>query len=206
MFSPGPIDGLGPIRNPLGIDLLGITGASSTETFSQLLLFILGLLATTPLVVRLRRAGGVERQQIKWIAYAVVVGVGGAILTYTISEAISVSWLGWVGFALIIAGILGVPIAVTIAILKYCLYDIDILINRSLVYGSLTALLAATYFGGVALLQGIASAILQVPFRALTGQETQLATVAATLAIAVLFMPLRRRIQEFIDRRFYHTK
>jgi hypothetical protein len=94
----------------------------------------------------------------------------------------------------------GLPIAMGIAILRYRLYDIDIVINRTLVYGSLTALLAALYFGGVAVTQAI--------FRALTGQEEQpqLAVVVSTLVIAALFNPLRHRIQSFIDRRFYRRK
>ncbi len=94
----------------------------------------------------------------------------------------------------------GVPIAVGFAVLKYRLYDIDLLINRTLVYGSLTASLALVYFGGVATTQAV--------FRALTGQERQpqLAIVVSTLIIAALFNPLRRRIQGFIDRRFYRRK
>jgi hypothetical protein len=94
----------------------------------------------------------------------------------------------------------GLPVAVGIAILKYRLYEIDLIINRTLVYGSLTVMLALIYFGGVATTQAI--------FRALTGQEQQpqLAVVVSTLAIAALFMPLRRRIQSFIDRGFYRSK
>ncbi len=93
-----------------------------------------------------------------------------------------------------------IPISIGIAILRYRLYDIDIVINRTLVYGSLTAMLALVYFGGVATSEAF--------FRALTGQEKQpqLATVISTLVIAALFNPLRRRIQSFIDRRFYRRK
>jgi hypothetical protein len=94
----------------------------------------------------------------------------------------------------------GVPTAVGVAILRYRLYDIDVLINRTLVYGVLTGILAALYFGGVTFLQGL--------FRILTGQaeQPQLAIVVSTLGIATLFNPLRQRIQGFIDRRFYRRK
>ena len=104
------------------------------------------------------------------------------------------------GFALNIAFIPAIPIAIRIVILRYRLYDIDILINSTLVYGALTVLLALIYFSGVTTIQAI--------FSALTGQQEQpqLAIVASTLVIAALFNPLRRRIQSFIDKRFYRRK
>jgi hypothetical protein len=102
------------------------------------------------------------------------------------------------GFALNIAFIPAIPIALGIAILRYRLYDIDILINRTLVYGTLTAALIALYFVGIVVLQRL--------FVLLTGQQSTLAVVASTLLIAALFTPLRRRIQSFIDRRFYRRK
>ncbi len=91
-----------------------------------------------------------------------------------------------------------IPIAADVAILRHRLYDIDVLINRTLVYGLLTAALALVYFGGVASLQHV--------FRTLTGQDSTLAIVASTFAIAALFGPLRHRIQSLIDRRFYRRK
>jgi hypothetical protein len=105
-------------------------------------------------------------------------------------------WFERVGFALNIATIPAIPISIGIAILRYRLYDIDLLINRTLVYGALTATLILIYFGGVAMAEAI--------FRALTGQQQQpqLAVVVSTLVIAALFNPLKRRIQSFIDRRF----
>jgi hypothetical protein len=105
-----------------------------------------------------------------------------------------VPWGLWVGYLLVGIGGLGGPIAIGIAILRYRLYEIDILINRTLVYGALTAILAALYFGGIVVLQRV--------FIALTGEQSTLAVVASTLLIAALFNPLRRRIQSFIDRRF----
>ena len=100
-----------------------------------------------------------------------------------------------VGFVLTTVGLTGSPVAMGIAILKHRLYDIDVLINRTLVYVSLTAVLTLVYVGSVVALQYV--------FRTLTGGESQLAVVASTLAIAALFIPVRRRIQSFIDRRFY---
>jgi hypothetical protein len=149
------------------------------------------------LYVRFRRALRAERQQIKWLAYAGTVLLTGTILLYAGPESLSGSWFRQVGFALWVIGFVGLPVAIGIAILKYRLYEIDLIINRTLVYGSLTATLVALYFGGVATTQAI--------FQALAGQEEQpqLAIVVSTLVIAALFTPLRRRIQGFIDRRFY---
>jgi hypothetical protein len=107
-------------------------------------------------------------------------------------------WLGWVGYVVTLVGLIGIPISMGTAILRYRLYEIDLIINRTLVYGLLTATLALLYLGSVTALQSL--------FSLLTGQGNTLAIVASTLAIAALFMPLRRRIQSFIDRRFYRRK
>jgi hypothetical protein len=107
-------------------------------------------------------------------------------------------WLGRVGYALVLIGLAGIPIAMGIAVTRYRLYEIDLIINRTLVYGSLTAMLVALYFGGIVMLQRV--------FVLLTGEQSTLAVVASTLLIAALFTPLRRRIQGFIDRRFYRRK
>ena len=151
--------------------------------------------------VRLRRATGVERQQIKWFAYAVAATTVGLTLAYYIPDTFDTPpWFERAGFALNVAVTPAVTVAIGIAILRHRLYDIDLLINRTLVYGSLTAMLVVLYFGGVATTQAV--------FQALTGQEKlpQLAIVASTLVIAALFNPLRRRTQSFIDRRFYRQK
>jgi hypothetical protein len=202
-FSHGPIAvGLPYIHNPLGIE-----GLPNAYKLLLVLMIALGAAAATSLLVRWVHARGIERQQIKWFAYATAVGVSGAILQHVISEPLEVMWLRWVGRALVLAGLAGMPVSIGIAILRYRLYHIDVVINRTLVYGSLTTVLVAVYFGAVVVLQGIGSFVFNVPIRALTGQqESQLATVAATLATAALFNPLRRRIQSFIDRRFYRSK
>jgi hypothetical protein len=163
------------------------------------------LASVAAVVLRWRRSADRERQQLKWLAYVValvaVVGLTGLA-----------GWRVWTHayvptLLVVTAGLgLGVPAAIGVAVLKHRLYDIDLLINRTLVYAVLTALLAAGYFGTIMALQGISNLVVQFPFRAFLGQESALATVAATLAMAALFNPLRRRIQSFIDRRFYRRK
>jgi hypothetical protein len=193
-FAPGPIISLGPIHNPLAVESLPNDAYKSVERVVNALIFV----AVISLIIRLRRARELERQQIKWFVYATVLMISGGILTYPVSEAIGSVWLKWISFVPFIVGVMAIPISMGIAILRYRLYDIDILINRTLVYGALTATLIALYFGGIV--------VLQAGFIALTGQKSTLAVVASTLMIAALFMPLRRRIQSFIDRRFYRRK
>src|SRR5215203_1969119 len=196
-FSSGALLGiLGPIHNPLGIE-------GFSNIYYKAILFtmasLLTLAAALAVFIRLRRAIGVERQQIKWFAYAAVAYVSAGILAYIIPRVIDTPlWFERVSFALNIVFVPAVPIAIGIAILRYRLYDIDILINRTLVYGSLTATLVVLYFGGIVVLQRM--------FVLLTGQQSTLAVVASTLLIAALFTPLRRRIQSFIDRHFYRRK
>ena len=166
----------------------------------QLLVLLLGLVAAASVVVGRRNARGVERQQIKWLLYAGPIWFVGSALKIAVFFFMLVegAWGLWVSYLLVAVGGLGGPIAIGIAILRYRLYEIDILINRTLVYGSLTALLALVYFGGIVVLQRV--------FVVLTGEKSTLAVVASTLVIAALFNPLRRRVQEFVDRRFYRRK
>jgi hypothetical protein len=195
-FSPGRVDGLGPIRNPLGIE--GFSNVYNSILYNLVPLFLL-IAAASSVFVRLRRATGVERQQIKWFAYAAAATVIGLVLAYVIPEVIDVPpWFERIGYAILLVLIPAIPISIGIAILRYRLYDIDLIINRTLVYGLLTLTLLLVYFGAIILLQRV--------FVALTGQESTLAVVVSTLAIAALFNPLRRRIQSFVDRRFYRNK
>jgi hypothetical protein len=182
--------------NPIGV--LGI------DTVERLVgVWIVGLLAlavacAVALFVRYRRANETEREQIKWLLYAcalfLVVYVGGFVSG--LGGTASVGGYIWeVFFGL---SVIALPAAIGIAILRYRLYDIDVVINRTLVYGPLTATLVALYFGGIVLLQRL--------FVLLTGQKSTLAIVASTLLIAALFNPLRTRLQSFIDRRFFRSK
>jgi hypothetical protein len=190
-FRPGEIQNEG-IVNPLGIEALRpVFDLLDTLVFA--LFFTLLFTSAVSLVVRYRRSGPTERQQIKWLALAAL-AIPVWFLTNAPIEAAAPTL-----FLLIDSLVFAmIPVAAGIAILKYRLYDIDVIINRTLVYAILTATLALVYFGSIVLLQ--------VLFRALTGQESQLAVVASTLGIAALFNPLRRRIQAFIDRRFYRAK
>ena len=193
-LSPGPIVlGLPDIHNPLGIE-----GLPNAYKPLEALMIVLASVAVVSLLMRWAHARGVERQQIKWVTYVTAVGVCGVILKYIISEPLGLVWLGWIGYTLGLASLAGVPVSMGIAILKYRLYEIDIVVNRTLVYSALTATLVAVYFGVVVLLQRL--------FVVLTGEKSTLAVVASTLLIAALFNPLRRRIQSFIDRRFYRRK
>jgi hypothetical protein len=191
-LSPMPLDlRLTSVANPLGLKLE--SALRLVEAF-YLVLPLLIVTSGTAVIVRFRGSRGEERQQLKWFAYAVAV--------------MTLMFAGW--FSLVLAGLapegrlvyalplFGLPVAVGIAILRHRLYDIDVVINRTLVYGSLTFTLAATYVICVVALQQV--------FRVLTGGESQLAVVASTLAIAALFGPLRRCVQSFIDRRFYRGR
>jgi hypothetical protein len=193
-LAPGTLDerNYPGARNPVGVEGAGpfLEGTTTVGTAFALLGL---LLAVVSMIVRFRRSSGVERQQLKWIVYAGAVAAGGFALTLFLSGPLAnaVFALGFLAF-------IGVPVAAGFAILRYRLYEIDLLINRTLVYGPLTASLIVLYFGGVVLLQRL--------FVALTGEKSTLAVVASTLLIAALFNPLRRRIQSFIDRRFYRSK
>ncbi len=202
-LAPGPLQNLGGEQNPFGLE-----GNPWVETAGYFLplLPVCMVASVFSLVLRYRRSRGEERQQVKWIAFAASF-VG---LLYLIAmicafifpsgawfQAGSPLWLDLLGYAALSSFTL-VPIAVGFAVLRYRLYEIDIIINRTLVYGSLTISLALVYVGSVVSLQYV--------FRALTGGDSQLVIVASTLVIAALFNPLRRRIQSFIDRRFYRSK
>ena len=150
-----------------------------------------------------RVSNQLQRQQTKWVVFGVAVAVAGVLMTiFTVGAAVDLRpeevVRRMLSMLLMDVFVLLIPLSIGIAVLRSRLFDIDVVINRTLVYGSLTALLVLVYLGGVASLQYV--------LRALTGGESQLAVVTSTLLIAALFNPLRRRIQDFIDRRFYRRK
>ncbi|HEX2107749.1 MAG TPA: hypothetical protein VHF70_00535 [Rubrobacteraceae bacterium] len=186
----GPLEDFPQIANPYGVDspIVGVAAVAGG-------LVVVGSFVTSAIsiIVRARHASSEQRQQIKWIAYGGAVVVGAMLVGGLVSI-----WSMAVSIGIISVALLGMPLFTGIAIVRHRLYDIDLLINRTLVYAALTVMLAAAYVGSVVSLQYV--------FRALTGGESQLAIVASTLAIAALFSPLRRRIQTFIDRRFYRRR
>ena len=189
-LDPYPKLNLHPIPNPFAFegslydDIIGPLGS-----LGIMLLLVSLLCAGVSILVRVDKGSRIERQQIKWLAYSfalMIVGLGLAV-----SDV-----LFFVG----VAAFNFFPIAVGIAVLRYRLFDIDVIINRTLVYGTLTGTLALVYFGGVTVTQAL--------LRTLTDQQElpQLVIVVSTLVIAAMFNPLRRRIQSFIDRGFYRRK
>jgi hypothetical protein len=179
----GPLEDFPQIANPYGVDspIVGMVGVAGSIVAAGSL-----VASAVSLIVRLRSVGSEQRQQIKWLPY------GGAVVVCGVCVGgLTILWSVPVSIVIMSVSLLGLPVFTGIAILRHRLYDIDIIINRTLVYGSLTATLVALYFGGIVLLQRL--------FVLLTGQQS-------TLLIAALFTPLRRRIQSFIDRSFYRRK
>jgi hypothetical protein len=207
-LEPGKLASSPSVVNPFGIGGV-IGGVVPARTFLGALAsigFLLGLLSLILSVVssilRLRRARGEQRQQLKWFVYAATltaIGFSGILISLT-GIYFNAGLLNTIVWYLGPLALMLLPVSAGIAILRYRLYDIDVIINRTLVYGSLTALLVLAYFGGVTATQAV--------LQALTGQEKlpQLVIVASTLVIAALFNPLRRSIQSFIDKRFYRRK
>jgi hypothetical protein len=197
-LTPGSLLTQKSIANPIGIggplgDVLGMLG-----TIGLVILLVACLASAFSLIFRLRGGSAQERQQLKWVVYPAVISVIGSVVAYVGAYVFGSNLINAVGYWIAICAFLTLPVFTAFAILKYHLYDIDIIISRTLIYGPLTATLVGVYFGGIVALQWV--------FVVITGQQSTLAVVASTLLIAALFNPLRRRIQSFIDRRFYRRK
>jgi hypothetical protein len=145
---PETARGFDLLNHPLGTEV-----ATDVINPVETIVYALGLIAAASLFVRLRGSKGVERQQVKWFTYAVAVLATSATLAYVVSESMGVVWLDRVSSVLVIVSVVGLPVAVGIAILRYHLYNIDLIINRTLVYGPLTAVLAGLYLGSIVVLQ-----------------------------------------------------
>jgi hypothetical protein len=187
-LHPGPLEDFPSAENPFSVEAATVLDTlGGVGSWIGPACFVAAIVSLT---LRLYRSRGEERLQLKWFVYAATLGF----------LAIVLGGEGPFGTLVWTLAFLSLPVSAAIAVLKYRLYDIDLVINRTLVYASLTAILVGVYFGGVAATQAI--------FRALTGQQEQpqLAIVVSTLVIAALFNPLRHRIQSFIDRRFYRRK
>ena len=198
-LEPGRLFTFPTVENPFGLGEPFGRVAVVANDITDLAAMPAFLVSLASMVARLRGAWGRERLQLKWITYAATLTATSFAASF-LAGALPESWrvISDLFFLAGVVGFAGIPVAATAAILRHRLYDIDVLINRTLVYGLLTLSLAVVYVGGIVLTQGF--------FRALTGQETRLAVVASTLAMAALFGPLRRRMQAFIDRRFYRRK
>ena len=194
-YSPGPIRGLGSLRNPLGIEgLPNLCGAV------EVLVFVLALAASLSLAVRLRGARGVERQQIRWFSYAAAVAAVGAFAYYVAPNALSAFGLPGeeAAFATMMIGVAGLPVALGVAVLRYRLHHIDLIVSLTLVYGSLTAMLAGLFELNVVVIQHLALV--------LTNEEdSRMVYFATALVMAALFEPLKRRIDAYVERRFFRS-
>lgn len=186
-LDPGPLSDFPQVANPYGVEspVLDVL-----TPIGWLLLLVALVGSPLSLVLRFRRAGYEQRQQIKWLALAGAV----AAVTFVVALVGYDTWAAPVADGAIMLTILALPVAAGIAILRHRLYDIDLVINRTLVYGALTATLAGAYVGSVLLLQLLLS------------PGSDLAIAGSTLAVAALFRPARSRIQSAVDRRFYRRR
>jgi MFS family permease len=198
-LRPGDLDMSVPVDNPVGLHralpFLGVL-----EVVSNLLVATAFVLAAASVVVRFRRSRGVERQQLKWFALVGLTCLA-AVLLAIVNVLVPVpstrlaGTVGW--FTFLGAAVVGLPVAIGIAILRHRLLDIDLVLHRTLVYGALTAALAGAYLASVL--------VLQVALRPVT-RSSDLVVAVSTLGVAALFRPLRSRIQSWVDRRFYRRR
>jgi len=193
LVRPDPDEGYPGVANPYGIDRTVWAPLEPVMVGADFVLGVCMLLAAASLFVRMRSATGEVRQQLKWFLFAAAFFPFSFLVMEFAGPALRL-----LGLALQFFTISGMVAATAVAVFRYRLYDIDLIINRTLVYGLLTGALAAVYFTGVTSLQQL--------FLSLSGQGSELAVVISTLAIAALFNPLRRRIQAAIDRRFYRRR
>jgi hypothetical protein len=196
LLNPGGLYFFPSVDNPIGLEAAG-EGLQTLVDYASPIVFVSLLVGLVALMLRFRRSTGVEREQLKWIVYLAAVFValtpGLIVLGEREVELAGVLVSDLVFMALICC----VPVAVGVAILRHRLYDIDVVINRTLVYGALTATLVGAYVASVLLLQLALSPLTE---------QSDLAIAGSTLAVAALFRPARARIQSGVDRRFYRRR
>ena len=175
----------GPLSTGTGQNPLGVPHADALANVAPVILLAVLAMNLAAVVVRYRRGTIVERQQLKWIGAGFVVVIAGG---FTQGQAEVLQFVSW---SLL-------PLAFAVAILRYRLYEIDVIIRKTLVYAGVVAVLAALYLGGIYLIGET--------LRGLTGGSSTLAVTVSTLAVAVAFQPLRSRIQRVVDHRFYRRK
>lgn len=199
MIVPGPIDSevLPGVQNPVGVAMFREI-AGVIELGLSLLSIAVVVASVISLILRFRRASGEERAQLKWFAFSVLFLGLLIVLGITNDSAVHNTVFDRISTPLFAIGVLALPTSAAIAILRYRLYDIDLIINRALVYSALTLTLGVFYVGAVIGLQSL--------FQAVTGQHSDLAIAIATLGVAALFNPWRHRVQGFIDRQFYRRR
>ena len=191
-FRPGPLAVVPSVDNPLAVSGVAAGLMSGLVAASILLLPPAVVASVGALIVRLRRARGIQRQQLKWFASAAALV---AAIAVPVLPGQFIAPAGWAAAALValIIGIACLPVSAGIAIMRYRLYDLDALLNRTLVYGTLTTVLAAGYAGIVLAVGAVLGS---------GGEVSSLAVAVATLAVAAMFQPARRRVQRLVDRRF----
>ena len=191
-FAPGPLEDYPRVDNPLGVGGAASDVLSAFRGLGFPLFLVAAVASMASLVVRFRRSRGVERQQVKWMAAAAAFTVCAWIGTAVFDQVLGIDVSG-----VLTVGLLALPAATAIAVLRYRLYDLDLVVNRTLVYGALTATLVGSYLGLVLLFQ-----LLLDPLT----ESSDLAIAGSTLAVAALFGPARNRIQAAVDRRFYRRR
>jgi hypothetical protein len=199
LISPGPMElNADPgLRNPIGVESVVGSAAGYGGLLGIIAVFGVAAVAAAGLVVRFRRATGDERQQLKWFGSAAA-AVGVVAVASPALWTAAAPWSTWVVNTAWVAASTTLVVATGIAVLRYRLYEIDVIIRRTLVYTTLVAALAGAYLGGIL--------VIDAALRAITGASGALAVTVSTLVVAGLFQPLRGRIQRIVDRRFYRGK
>lgn len=199
VFKPGRLDTVGvDVQNPLGLGFLSdVPGMGALIGLGGALIPVVAFGSVVNLVIRARRSQGAQRQQLRWFGYSALAMILINFVIANLANAFLPETYGWIGNVGFVVGLSFVPIGTGVAILRYRLFELDLIVNRTLVYGVLTTFLAGVYLASVFLFQRVLDPITR---------ESDIAIAASTLAVSALFRPMRGRVQSFIDHRFYRRK